>query len=586
MGHRWARRSRRRNQDELIRDLGALNRGVAEGSAFRVVVEHACALAAARLPGLEIRYVDFDDGDDAPLEPGTLVEVVRATEQAVGALVAWHRNGPIAEGHAALIGALAQVLSAAASRDAQAAALDRSIRVDPLTRVLNRVGLTRQLAQLLDAAHSGQMLAVFAIDIDNFRAVNESFGYAAGDAVLRETARRLAAAIGSEGHVARTEGDAFVVVARVHGHETIEHLATRLQTAIRAPIALQGPRAPGLNVTACLGYVVALPGADLVDIVLRDATSTLESARRRGHGAVCFVDEDIRRSAESRQFLAEHLPIALRDGQLHAVYQPIVDVGTKELVGAEALVRWTDRARGPISPIALISAAERLGLVHVIGEQMLEQALAQLARWRRSNIVSPRFTMSVNVSPTELASPHLATKVRALLDRHRVPASRLCLEITEDGFIDDLANCARTAASLRTMGVKIAIDDFGVGYSSLAYLDRLPLDCLKIDRSFVERVETVSGSRAIIAGVTALSRELGLAVVAEGVERTTQLAAIAELKCDRAQGFLIGRPMGGDEIETWVTSGRHEWVAGVGAPHTGTGGQVVRLATPRSGGQP
>jgi diguanylate cyclase (GGDEF)-like protein len=540
---------RLRHAAEIARDLTELSRGVAEGNQFSVLVERACTILEHRIPRCEVVYVDYDDSEDDGVPPGAIIEVVTATGRAVGALVASRTRGSARAEEATYVAAVAHVLSAAASRDRQASALEASIRLDPLTGALNRVGLTEVLSRMLDRSRGGRMISVLCLDLDHFGAVNEAYGYATGDAVLRHVTRRLRADAGPHAHVARVEADRFVVVAPAGDHTEISRLAQRLRSTIARPLSVTGTRGHPLCVTACLGYVAALAGADLPDVVLRDAVMTLENARRRGDGSICCVDDDIRRTGETRQFLAEALPPALLRGELTPVYQPIVDAQNGAVEGAEALVRWCHPDRGDISPVDLVSTAERLGIVHLVGEQMLDSACAQLARWRRDGTVSPSFTITINISPTELASPNLVARVAAALKRHNVPPSRLCLEITENAFINDLAACARTATLLRSLGVRIAVDDFGIGYSSLAYLDRLPLDVIKIDRSFVERIGADSGPRAIVAGLVAVAHELRLVVIAEGIEHESQLAAVRELGCHRVQGFLLGRPMTADRFE-------------------------------------
>ncbi len=553
-GPRARRRTARalRGAAPLTRDLASLARTVAAGLPTDALVAQIRAVAARHLPEFSIEYVEYGT-TLGPVGEHEIVEVVRAADRAVGALVASRRGGVPRAEEVTCIAALATVLSAAVTLAHHEQSAAANIRIDPLTGALNRVGLTEVLGEMLESPADGRMLAVMCLDLDHFGAINESYGYATGDAVLAHIARRLAVAAGPHGLVARIEADRFVTIAPAADHSEISRLAQRVQGVVARPLAPEGTRGHPLTLTACLGYVAALPGADLADVVLRDAVTTLENARRRGHGSVCFVDDDIRRTGETRQFLAEALPRALANGDLTTVYQPIVDARTQALVGAEALVRWTHPERGAVSPVDLVSTAERLGIVHLIGEQMLDRACAQLARWRRDGVVSPSFTVTVNMSPSELVSPNLVARVDAVLSRHHLPPSRLCLEITENAFIDDLAACARTAAALRSLGVRVAVDDFGTGYSSLAYLDRLPLDMIKIDRSFVERIGIDAGPRAIVAGLVAVAHELGLVVVAEGVEQSAQLAAVTGLGCHRVQGFLIGTPMAPERFEAWIT---------------------------------
>jgi diguanylate cyclase (GGDEF)-like protein/PAS domain S-box-containing protein len=423
--------------------------------------------------------------------------------------------------------------------------LRRRALQEELTGLPNRALFEDRLQHALAAARRGGRIAVLFVDLDDFKTVNDSLGHAAGDELLRVAAGRIDEVLRAGDTVARMGGDEFaVLLERIAGADEPELIAQRLLERLRAPVTLGGRR---LVVRASVGIALSQPAAAPGDL-LRDADVAMYAAKTRGDGGWARFDPAMHAQAVARLELSAELPAAIERSELELQYEPIVGLDGEPVGGAEALVRWRHPRRGLLAPGAFIGLAEGTGAIVPLGRWVLAQACRDVARWQREAGGRPLF-VSVNVSHGQLADDAVVEHVREALDAAGVAPTSLMLEITESLFANDAGDAVRRLRELRALGVRTAIDDFGTGHSALASLRRLPVDVLKIDRSFVEELTSHPDSRKVLAGVVQLGRSLDLEIIAEGVERPDQARELAALGAMSAQGFLYARPMPADELE-------------------------------------
>ncbi len=457
------------------------------------------------------------------------------------------RYSPV-DGRSDLVGCT--ILDVTERREA-ALALEHLADNDPLTGLANRRLLTAHLDATLAAAGPDGQVTVALLDLDHFQKINDSLGPAAGDAMLTAVGRRLDAALLPSETLARFGGDEFAVVgpgATCAGQA--EDLARRLLAAFDAPFSI-GARE--FHMSASIGTILSRPDDD-ADTLLRDVDAALQRAKESGRSRVVHFDETFQVRNRRRLELEMELHAALDRGQLNVVYQPVFRLANLETAGFEALLRWTHPLLGMISPAEFIPIAEATGLILPIGDWILRQAVGQAAAWRREYPARPVW-VAVNVSPRQLEHGDLVEKVRAALTDSRVPIEALHLEVTESVLVENLEHSLQTITALQDHGIKISIDDFGTGYSSLSYLKRLPIDTLKIDRSFVDGLGTNPDDTSIVRTIVSLADTLNLEVIAEGVEDETQLRALDEMGCTYGQGFLWSAGIGPQEARRWITSG-------------------------------
>ncbi len=406
---------------------------------------------------------------------------------------------------------------------------------DPLTGLANRVQLHERVQQLLDA---GRPAALLALDLDHFKSVNDRLGHSAGDALLREVAQRLRAAVRPQDLVARLGGDEFAVLTLRQGGDVMA-LAQRIVEALQRPHEVGGR---ALRLGASVGVALLPEHGAQVDALMVHADMALYEAKDKGRGRVALYAAHLGERNRRDGAIEDALRQAIARAELSLAWQPKVDVRRWRITGAEALLRWQHAQLGAVGPDEFIAVAERTGLVRELGGWALEQACRSAAAW------PPELAISVNVSPAQLSDGDFSQRVRDALLASGLPAARLELEITESIFIDESFDAIGQLQALRALGVRIALDDFGTGYSSLAYLRRFPFDRLKIDRAFVQEMLLRQDSRAIVRAMTQLAASLGMRTVAEGVETQAQLQMLVQAGCDEVQGYLVSRPVAAEAL--------------------------------------
>jgi diguanylate cyclase (GGDEF)-like protein/PAS domain S-box-containing protein len=421
---------------------------------------------------------------------------------------------------------------------------------DSMTGLPNRVRFMDRLILALQAdAHRDSRVAVLFVDLDQFKVINDGLGHAAGDQVLATISDRLRRVLRPGDVVARFGGDEFTVLCDdVSGEEAVLELATRLSTAIAEPIPLGSGE---VFVTASVGIALSGGDDDTPEALLRDADTAMYRAKAEGRAQTFVFREDNRELAVTQLRTANELHRALERDEFRVYYQPIMRLDDRGLVGFEALLRWQHPERGLLTPGDFIGLAEDTGLIVSIGDWVLETACEQAAKWRSLGRCdrSRSLTINVNLSPRQLAEPSLASRAAEILARSRLPGSALCLELTENTLMHNTDSVIGAMHALREQGIHLSIDDFGTGYSSLAYLQRFPVESLKIDRRFVDGLGQDSGASSIVQAVVNLAHALGLVAVAEGLETRAQLRALRAIGCDLAQGYLLGHPAAPDQIE-------------------------------------
>ena len=414
--------------------------------------------------------------------------------------------------------------------------ITRLARFDSLTGLPNRAMMRQTLEEALrNAAHRQKGCALFMIDLDRFKNVNDTLGHPIGDALLRQVADRLKLVMGNHGQVGRLGGDEFqAVLPGTVDIGLLESLARTLIEQVSRPYQIEGHK---VTIGASTGIAIGDPGRASADAMVRNADLALYAAKAAGRGKHCFYQASMHSEAAERQLLENDLRQAIERGELSVAYQPIVHAAGEEISGFEALVRWNHPTRGPISPDTFVPLAEEAGLIGQIGEWVLRNALEEAAQW------PDHVRVAVNLSPLQFNDPEVATMVGGHLKKSGVRAERLELEITEGVFLAEGDSTDETFAKLKKLGVRLALDDFGTGYSSLGYLKKAPFDKIKIDQSFVRgAASTVNRNAAIIRAIVTLAETLGMDTCAEGVETHDDLQLIRELGVSMVQGYIFGRP--------------------------------------------
>ena len=423
--------------------------------------------------------------------------------------------------------------------------LDHLARHDILTGLANRFQLNEVFKREREGARSPyDSIAVLCIDLDRFKAVNDTLGHHAGDLLLTQVADRIRENVRATDTVARIGGDEFIVLQPSRSQPSdASQLARRLVVQLAHPYDLEGQRA---CIGASIGIALQSRAEAQIDVLLKNADLALYRAKSNGRGSCCFYEPGMSALQQERREIERDLEIAIATGGLELAYQPLFDAQSLNVVGFEALVRWPHPSRGPIPPNRFIPIAEETGLIVPLGAWVLETACRAAASW------SKPCRISVNISAVQFRDERLPQIVADTLARTGLPAQRLELEVTESVLIGDTAQAFAELSLLKQLGLHIVLDDFGTGFSSLSYLRRFPFDKLKIDKSFIDHLASDCGAHSIVKAMLALCRELGLAVTAEGVETDEQLVLLQAARCDQIQGYLLCRPMAQDCVARYL----------------------------------
>ena len=425
---------------------------------------------------------------------------------------------------------------------------------DPLTGLPNRALFVDRLGHaLVRLRRHADEVAVLFVDLDRFKLVNDGMGHAVGDAVLLEAASRLSATARAEDTVARFGGDEFTILCENAGEEEARLVAQRMLTAFAQPFVHDDRE---FHLSASVGIRVTGDVAATPDSLLRDADLALYAAKEHGRARAEVFDSRTRMQGIDPLATEQALRLAIRRGELCLHYQPEVDLETSRIVAVEALVRWQHPERGLVPPGEFIPVAEQSGLIVPLGEWVLGEACRQLAAWRRAGAISHDVRVAVNVSARQLSDPQLPLTVAAALRSAGLEPAALCVEITESAVIQDAELALANMYAIKRQGVFVALDDFGVGFSSLSQIRELPpVDVIKVDRSFTAGLGRNDSDGAVVTAVLTLARSLGLTAVAEGVETVDQIGLLRGLGCEVGQGFHFSRPRAPDDIEPLLRAG-------------------------------
>jgi diguanylate cyclase (GGDEF)-like protein len=425
---------------------------------------------------------------------------------------------------------------------------DQSIRrlayEDSLTGLMNRTAFGAALSRALAEA-KGAPIAVAVINLDRFRRINEHLGYSVGDAVLTKMAARLAAVPSVDSAVARFAADQFAAFAQLRNAAGLQAWGTSLVMALAEPVFVE---AQPIDISATVGLAVAAPGATTTDELLRCADLALEHARREKR-ALAAYDDAFKPAARDHLSLLGELRHAVEHDELRLFFQPKIELKTARVAGAEVLLRWQHPTRGLLSPADFIPFAEQTGFIRRLTRWTLDHAIAQGARWQQAG---KPLGLAVNISADDIGDVRLDSRVASLLTRHQLPPALLTLELTESGFIEDPTRAMRVLDAIAALGVDLSIDDFGTGYSSLSHLARMPVSEVKIDRSFVQGLDSDPEFAPVVRAAIDMGHGLGLKVVAEGIETEDAAARLRNFGCDIAQGYLYAKPMPLAAFETWL----------------------------------
>lgn len=431
---------------------------------------------------------------------------------------------------------------------------------DALTHLPNRALLAENLKFVIERAknHEDYQFAVLFLDLDRFKNVNDSLGHSIGDQLLIAMARRLESCIREVDMVARLGGDEFAILLDgiPDGSEAM-NMARRIQDKLSSPFNLSGHE---VFTTTSIGIALSSTGYDHPENMLRDADTAMYRAKAQGKACYEVFDKGMHTHAVYLLKMENDLRRALDREEFRVYYQPIVSLDNGQLAGFEALIRWQHPERGFVNPSDFIPLAEETGLIVPIGLWILKKACQQLCQWQWQSAANRHLFMSVNLSSKQVVQPDLVSQIRDVLDQTHVEAKHLKLEITESAVMDNAEMAARLLKRLKALGVQLSIDDFGTGYSSLGYLHRFPVNTLKIDRSFIGRIGEAAENIEIVRTIVSLADNMGMDVVAEGIETLSQLTQLRKLNCLYGQGYLFSRPVDAESVTAMISKKPH-WQA-------------------------
>jgi diguanylate cyclase (GGDEF)-like protein/PAS domain S-box-containing protein len=508
-------------------------------------------------------FLEMDLTDIRPAEDvGLLLESMHESQESVVGTGPWRhrlRDGRIihVEVSSRLISFEGQPAVLVSTHDVTArVTLEEQLREqashDPLTGLANRNLFAQRVNEELAARPKASHLAVLLLDLDGFKTVNDSLGHSSGDQVLVTVAERLTSCLRPGDTAARLGGDEFaILLPKAGGPRTARAVAERLLKTFERPVHVAGK---DFVVQASIGIATPALGSLSAEELLRNADAAMYEAKAAGRGRYSVFERAMYSAAVRRMELDAEMRSALNEQQFLLHYQPEVRLSDRKVAGFEALVRWNHPQHGLVPPNEFISRAEENGLIIPLGDVVLDMACAKLASWQRTS--GPDTFVAVNLSAHQLVQPELYAKVKAALARSGADPARLVLEVTETAILTDTDLVRRNLTQVRDLGIRIALDDFGTGYSSLTHLRALPIDVVKIDRSFVADLVSPAAERtgrgateALVGAIFRLTESLGIATVAEGVETDEQLHLLEELGCQTAQGFLFSKPVPADEVE-------------------------------------
>jgi len=484
-----------------------------------------------------------------------------ADEQVLGTFAAYLGETRLpSSAEEAMLESVVQLAAIAIERTAFEDRLAHQAHHDPLTALPNRTLFGELLEHAVRRAQrAGSALAVLFLDLDRFKVVNDSLGHDAGDELLAALARRLSAVLRPGDVIARFGGDEFTVLCEdlvpISADRQGIGVAERLLDALHDPFLVDGEEQ---FVSASIGIAIGLTGLERPEALVRDADAAMYRAKERGKSRFEVFDEDMRERARERHEIENALHRAVARGEFRVFFQPIISLDDGICIGVEALARWQHPERGLLAPRDFLAQAEETGLVIAIGGIVLEEACGRGVEWGRSVPDPSRFRLSVNLSGRQLLHADLADLVASILDRTGLRAGALCVEITETVLMEDVDAGIAAVKALKALGVRVSIDDFGTGYSALGYLRQFPVDEVKIDRTFVERLGSDPEDAAIVSAVVSLGHALGVTVTGEGVETIAQLDTLRSLGVDAAQGFLFAPPQPADELTPLLVRS-HRW---------------------------
>ncbi len=425
---------------------------------------------------------------------------------------------------------------------------------DTLTGLPNRAALMAQLEAAITKTQiePSYLFAILFLDLDKFKSINDRLGHAAGDHLLIEVAHRLAVCLRLNDQIARIGGDEFVIfLDNIHGSHDAAHIIERIQNALTTPITWQDQQ---IFATTSIGIALSKETYNHPNEIIQDADSAMYSAKKQGLGCYKFFDTDISACARPTFPMAFALQQALDRQEFRLHYQPIIKLRTQEIIGFEALIRWHHPERGLINPNEFIPIAEQTGLIIPIGAWVLATACTQLKIWQQASTTSAPLTINVNVSSLQLKHPDFSQLVEQNLQKNQLDPKCLNLEITESIIMENENTTIELLQALRAQQVQLSLDDFGTGYASFASLHRFPINTLKIDRAFTQRLGSDSKTLAIIRSIITLAQTLDLAIIAEGIETLAQQAHLQELNCPHGQGFLFTQALDSDRATHFLQS--------------------------------
>ncbi len=423
---------------------------------------------------------------------------------------------------------------------------------DSLTGLPNRTFLMKRLKDSIinTGSTENRLFGLLCLDIDRFKSINDNLGHQYGDQLLIEMSRRLKSCVKADDTVARMGGDEFVVLLdNIDNFSEAINVANKIKYSLARPITLDNNE---FSTTTSIGIVVYASGDVEPEVLIRNADTAMYRAKELGKDRCELFDHEMQKKVQHRINLQQALKRAIEQQEFLLNYQPIVEMETGNLKGFEALVRWNDPEHGIVSPLDFIPLAEETGLIVPIGKWVLEEAAGQLKAWHDRYSMPKPLSMSINLSVKQLACKDIISQINDILRKTQVNPSSLNIEVTESLFIEDAYAAMSTLLEMKDIGIGLSLDDFGTGYSSLSYLYQMPLDILKIDRSFVDKMLNNSESASIVQTIVMLARNLKLNIVAEGIETTGQLGYLKDLGCQYGQGYHFSRPLSADDTEKYI----------------------------------